>query len=247
MFIASTDPQFGDIDGGDLITFTGTGLGNCTAVLFDGVPGTDLTVSDEEVTVVSPAHAVGFADIVLVVSGFELFATAYEYQSIRIDEISPAYLNVDGGQTLTITGAHLDLATSVTIDDVDAGTITPVSPGEISVETAAHEAATGIVVVVDGGVEGGSDSSTVDFVDPPTIAALIPDHGPVTTGFTLFGTHLVGTTSVLVGGVPVAGFSYISGHLEVPTTPSLAVGLHDVTVNTSHGNVTAEDAFEVDA
>jgi hypothetical protein len=61
-------PSGGPAAGGTLVTFLGSHFERCggvDAVLFDGVPGGSLVVeSDARLTVVSPPHAPGYAQVV---------------------------------------------------------------------------------------------------------------------------------------------------------------------------------------
>jgi peptidoglycan/xylan/chitin deacetylase (PgdA/CDA1 family) len=57
-------PSEGPVAGGTLITLTGTGLANITAVMFGGVPATDLVVnSPTELTVRTPPHLTGVVHV----------------------------------------------------------------------------------------------------------------------------------------------------------------------------------------
>jgi hypothetical protein len=68
--VTALDPVSGAAAGGTAIVLTGTGLSGARAVLFDGVPGTALSVvSDAELAVTSPAHGAGAVDVVVVTPG----------------------------------------------------------------------------------------------------------------------------------------------------------------------------------
>jgi hypothetical protein len=68
--VTALDPVSGAAAGGTAIALTGTGLSGAVAVLFDGVPGTALSVvSDGEVSVTSPAHGAAAVDVVVVTPG----------------------------------------------------------------------------------------------------------------------------------------------------------------------------------
>lgn len=60
-------PASGVAAGGTAVSLTGTGLSGTTAVLFDGLAATAVSVvSDGEVTLTTPAHALGAVDVVVV-------------------------------------------------------------------------------------------------------------------------------------------------------------------------------------
>jgi uncharacterized protein (TIGR02145 family) len=59
-------PTEGSVAGGTLVTITGTGVGNATAILFGNEQATDLTVIDEDtITIKTPAHAFGVVDVTI--------------------------------------------------------------------------------------------------------------------------------------------------------------------------------------
>lgn len=64
--VASVSPNLGDQAGGLLITITGSNFTGATEVTLGGAAATNLTVaSDTTITCVTPAHAVGQADVVV--------------------------------------------------------------------------------------------------------------------------------------------------------------------------------------
>lgn len=68
--VTALTPATGAAAGGTVVALTGTGLSGCTAVLFDGVPGTALDVVDDgEVSVTTPAVAAATVDVVVVTPG----------------------------------------------------------------------------------------------------------------------------------------------------------------------------------
>jgi hypothetical protein len=63
-------PSSGAIAGGATVTITGTAFTGATEVAFGAVPATKYTVvSDTEIIAISPAHAVGICNIMVVVTG----------------------------------------------------------------------------------------------------------------------------------------------------------------------------------
>jgi len=65
--VSEISPANGAAAGGTVVTITGSDLDGVTAVNFDGVAGTALTVTDDdEITVTTPAGTAGPADVELV-------------------------------------------------------------------------------------------------------------------------------------------------------------------------------------
>lgn len=65
--ITGVSPATGPAAGGTVVTITGTDLDGVTAVQFDGVAGTALSVTDDdELVVTTPAGTVGPADVTVV-------------------------------------------------------------------------------------------------------------------------------------------------------------------------------------
>lgn len=70
-------PASGSTAGGTRVTLTGSNLAGASAVTFDGVAGTSLTVvSGSEVTVKTPAHAAGTVDVRITTPGGSVTLTA---------------------------------------------------------------------------------------------------------------------------------------------------------------------------
>jgi hypothetical protein len=62
--VAAVLPLTGPLAGGTAVTISGTGLTGATAVLFGGVPATNVVVvSDTSITATTPAHAAGPVDV----------------------------------------------------------------------------------------------------------------------------------------------------------------------------------------
>ena len=64
--VTGISPPTGVARGGDLVTVTGTGFTGTIAVNFGSIPATNLTVvSDTQLTVTSPANAIGTVDVTI--------------------------------------------------------------------------------------------------------------------------------------------------------------------------------------
>ncbi len=71
--VASISPASGDKGGGTTVTIKGTNFAGPTAVTFDDLPATNVTVVDSTtITAVTPAHAVGPATVKVTTNGLTL-------------------------------------------------------------------------------------------------------------------------------------------------------------------------------
>ena len=110
-------PLFGPLEGGTVVTITGTGFGDVanTTVTFGGDEGTVDTVTATEITVTTPSKtAPGEVDIVVTVQGVSVTATqkfTYGFAPV-VDSVDPDVGWSGGGQEVTIRGANF-------IDDDD--------------------------------------------------------------------------------------------------------------------------------
>lgn len=91
--IFSMTPVFGDMDGGTLVTLNGLSFVPGSAVLFDGVPATNVTiVNPETLTCRTPAHLPGYATPVVVnLQGVGSLPLGFEYRA------SAKVTNLGGG------------------------------------------------------------------------------------------------------------------------------------------------------
>jgi hypothetical protein len=91
--ITGVSPSTGDLDGGTVVTITGTGFTGATAVTFGGVAATDFEVdSDTQITATAPAHAAGTVSVRVttpVGQSAEADAAEFTYQA--------------GGETISYT------------------------------------------------------------------------------------------------------------------------------------------------
>lgn len=156
--------------------------------------------------------------------------------------LSPVTGATAGGDTVTITGAGLNTATSVSFGGVTAVPVV-VNDGQLTVTVPAGVAAgpVGVSVTSAGGTNNGL---TYTYVDAPTIGVLSPAAGPASGGtvVTIPGTDLTTAQSVTFDGVP-APFSVINDTTISAVTPPGAAGPVDVTVTTNGGADTSVDGF----
>jgi len=83
--ILSVTPANGSINGGVVVRLLGSGFVSGTTVTFDGIAGTNVTVIDgEHITVTTPAHALGFTDVVITKPDLTTatFKNGFQYTSL---------------------------------------------------------------------------------------------------------------------------------------------------------------------
>jgi hypothetical protein len=169
--VSSITPDRGPVAGGTLVTITGQGLGDATAVTFDGIEGTGLTdptalpadaivplaiVSDTVITVYSPAHPVGTVDLVVVDPDgasepvdFTYFGAAVPDPDggTDVDIVTPPRGPSSGGTAVTITGSCFTDAVAVFFGDVPARSFTVISDTEIRAVSPAGSGAVDVTVI----------------------------------------------------------------------------------------------------
>ena len=97
------------------------------------------------------------------------------------------------------------------------------------------------------GGPGGGAVFSLDFGLPkprPSVAQLVPSSGTAGQQILLWGSHLLGATSVTFNGVPAAAFQVNSTEAVMATVPAGAA-TGPVTVVTANGSVTTKQNFTI--
>jgi LPXTG-motif cell wall-anchored protein len=103
-------PTSGPISGGTGVTITGSGFTGATGVTFNGVAGTDFTLdaAGETITVVTPAHAAGTVDVVIVFPAGTVVAGTFTYVGASLPNTGNELWPLIGiGSGLLLGGAGL--------------------------------------------------------------------------------------------------------------------------------------------
>jgi uncharacterized protein YhjY with autotransporter beta-barrel domain len=239
-------PSNGPAVGGTSVTLTGTNLSGATSVTFGGTAATSFTVnSAASITVTTPAHAAGAADIVVTTpNGAATLSGGYTYLAApTLTVASPSNGPAVGGTSVTLTGTNLSGATSVTFGGTAATSFTVNSAASITVTTPTHAAgAADIVVTTPSGAATLPGGYT--YLSAPTLTAVSPASGPTAggTSVTLTGTSLSGASSVTFGGTPATITSNTATSITV-TVPAHAAGAADVVATTASGSVTLSGGY----
>lgn len=195
---------------GETLTITGTYLYLVNYIEFEGidVPSASLaeegedsfTVNDEgtQITLTQPADAATGEVKFLLSSGVEVtVATEEEFQVVVPSGLAIASEMVKAGLALTITGADLDLVTSVTFP-------TDVDGGEFTVEGTTLEVAAIPATATDGDItlnmQNGMSATVSYTLVKPVVTGYSSSSASAGGTVTLTGTDLDLVTSVSFGG-----------------------------------------------
>ncbi len=157
---------------------------------------------------------------------------------------SPTSGSSAGGTTVTLTGTHLDGASTVTFGGVAATGITTIDATRITAITPPHTAGAVDVVVT---AAGGSATAAAQFnyLSGPSVTSISPASGPTIGGSSVIiaGSNLGGATAVTFGGTAAASITVTNANSITATTPAHAAGVVDVTVTTPSGSGTGSGLF----
>jgi hypothetical protein len=123
--VTGVSPAAGPVDGGVIISITGTGFTNAIEVDFGGVAAPFAVNDDTSMIALVPAGAAGVVDVTVVTgSGPSAASPADQFTYVAapaVTSISPATGTVDGGTEVTISGTDLGGAVEVDFGGVAAG------------------------------------------------------------------------------------------------------------------------------
>ncbi|MDQ4504391.1 IPT/TIG domain-containing protein [Sinomonas sp. ASV322] len=257
----AVSPNAGPAAGGQQVTLSGSNLAAAMSVVFGGVtftPGTagagttQFTVnSDGTITLFTPAHAAGAANVTVTTPGGTTGPATYTFVAAPVvASLTPNQGPTAGGTSVVVAGSNFGGATSV---DFGGTTFTPgaaaagttqftVNPdGTITLFSPAHAVGSVDVTVTTPG--GTSPATAYAYVAAPAITGLNPDTGPADGGNTavISGSDLAGANGVTVDGTQVPFTVNNDGTISI-TMPAHAAGSVDVVV-TGPGGSSAPAAY----
>lgn len=146
--VTGLSPHDGVSRGGTTVTITGTDFDTATGVYFGGTAASWFTVdSDTQITAVTRAQTDGTVDVTVTnAAGTSPAGTADTFTFFppipAITAVSPPSGTMDGGTTVTITGAWFTNAFRVTFGDTTAASFHVDSSTQITAVTPYHAAGT---------------------------------------------------------------------------------------------------------
>ncbi len=205
------DPQAGPTAGGTTVFVPGSEFqAGLTSVTLDGVPATNVVVASDgtSLTFVTPANAVGPADVVITTPGGSTspYMTFQYLGALVLDSLSPSTGPTSGGTEVTILGSGF--ATNFTFVLVGGSQILNPDPviaadgQSLTFITPAHGAGPATITVIN---DEGTGSGTLNFgyLPVPVAAGITPATGTAAGGrtVTVTGSGFVpDATEVLLDG-----------------------------------------------
>ena len=230
--ITTLAPPSGPITGGTVVTITGSGFTGATGVTFDGVAGAQLLVVDPTtISVVTPPHALGAAEVVVQSPNGDSVPGSFEYVPVpvAITTLTPDNGGIGGGTVVTITGTNLGGATGVTFDGIPGTDLIVTSDTSVTITSPPH--AVGPVDVVVQTTTVPSAPATFVYRVLTVITDITPPTGPTAGGttVTITGACFTGATGVFFGTTAATGVTVVSDTEITAVTPA-GTGVQDVTV-----------------
>ncbi len=247
--LTSVSPANGPVQGGTLITLTGTDFLPGASVRLGGVPAFAVTVtSPTTATALTNSNAAGVVDVVLTNPDLQTstLAAAFTYDPApTLASISPISGTTTGGTVVTLTGSGFLTGATVLFGTDAATNVTVVSATQLTATTPAR--AVGVVSVTVRNVDNQSAvlERAYRFVAPPTVTAAAPNTGDVIGGTVvrLTGTGFTAGTTVTFGGMAAAQVSLVSAtELDAVTAPHIPDTV-DIQVSTDGATATLANAF----
>ncbi|MBD9510839.1 Ig-like domain repeat protein [Ensifer sp. ENS10] len=248
--IANITPNAGGTTGGTVVTITGTGFTDTTAVTFSGVAGSNLTVVDDgEVTVTTPAHAAGAVVVALTTpNGTDTFNGGFTYQtSVPTITASASDSNPVLGTSVTLTATLAGGASPTGTVTFKNGSTT-LGTGSVSGTTAAFSTAALAVGAQSITAEYSGDGNNAAAVSAavtvtvgqvaPTVTVSASNSNPVLGASVTFTASLVGGASptgsvTFKNGSTTLGTGSVSDTTATFSTAALSVGAHFITAEYS--------------
>ena len=159
-----------------------------------------------------------------------------------IASVSPASGPSSGGTRVTISGTNFRAGSVVTFGGAPATNVVVLNSTTITASTPAGLPGTVGIVVTAGSASTSMAGAFAYLQNAPTITGVSPATGPSTGGttITITGTNLSNVTGVSVGGISATAVTVVNATTVTAKTAPHGVGLVDVSVTTSTGNLATD-------
>jgi hypothetical protein len=235
------------MEGGTLVTITGSGFSSTESVRFGGRNAFDLKIIDDNhLTVRTPASPPGPVQVTVTNAHGAGRSTdpsvmyTVEYPVPEMAGITPDSGSMLGGTVVTITGSGFSGATDVRFGRISATDLNPVSDSMLIVTSPPNTAGTVAVSVINPARTGSSTGSATVFrydIPVPRLVGISPSSGSFEGGtvVTLIGSGFTGTTNVSFGGKPGSGLAVIDDNWITVIAPASGLGSFPVSIKNAYG------------
>jgi hypothetical protein len=240
-------PPQGPTSGGQTVRIDGSSFVPGLTVTFDGLPAMVVSVTDNEIIVITPPHAEGAVTVTVTNPDGRSGDGTYTYvPSPEIASLMPTCGPTAGGTAVNIQGFNFQAGAVVLFGDVQAPQTTVSSPSVLDTVTPPHDAGDVEVRVRNPDLGETTMPGTFTFVPAPRVDAVSPPSmllcGGVTIAIT--GADFLPGATVMIGDTPCADLQIVSPseiHCTAPSGPPgprrIAVTNHVCLDQTSTGAV----------
>ena len=237
--LASFAPAGGGI--GANVTITGTKFNGTTRVTFNEVEATFTVDSGTQISTTVPAGATSGRIAVTTPAGTATSTTDFTVQSTpSITRLTPSRGTV--GTTVSISGANLNGATSVSFNNVDAPGFTVENTTLITVSVPNGATSGRVSVTTGNGTATSPEIFTVSM--EPAVTAFAPTIGGAGISVGIDGANFTGATAVTFNGMNASSFTVDSPVHITAVVPAGATS-GPIAVTTANGTATSAGAFSV--
>jgi hypothetical protein len=237
--ISSLSVSSGTINGGSIITITGSGFTFIEGVTFDQSQCTDMTlVSSTSITCTVPAHAAGTVTVRVYGLANRSATTSYSYMYVAptITTFSPSAGKLAGGTTLLITGTGFFAGATAAVGGVTCSNVVVSSTTLASCTLPAQAAGAYTVELTNIDALSGTSATSYTYQPAPTVTSVSPTSGFLAGGATMTVT---GTGFLTGATVKIGPFVCTSPTVSLTLTsitcgiPALIATVYSVTVTNS--------------
>ncbi len=250
--LSAVTPSVGSMAGGVISTFSGANFQTGATVTIGGNPATAVVVlSASAMQARIPAGLPGSVAVTITNpdGGSVTVPGAFTYfgPAPTVSSATPSSGPIGGGTPVTISGSGFYPGATVTVSGRPTINLLYVSTTTLVATTTAGPIGPGAIVVTNADGVSGSLAGGFTYQGPlPTVSGVTPGSGPSSGGstVTVTGTDFFAGATVLVGGTPATGVTWVSPYIVRATTPAGNVGPASVTVTNVDGrSATLGSAF----
>ncbi|GGN37318.1 hypothetical protein GCM10012285_11980 [Streptomyces kronopolitis] len=237
--LTTISPTAGPLGGGNTVTLNGTNLSGATSVKFGNNPATVLSNTASQLVVSAPTGAPSTVNVTVTTTGGTSNPLPYLYLAApTVNDLSTHLGPATGGNTVSVFGSDLLLASAVSFGGNPATGLTVVSDSRLTVTAPPGSGTVTVTVTTPGGTStAATGNPSYTYLAAPVLTGLTPSHGSALGGdaIVLGGSGLTYTDAVTFGGVQ-ATFAAVSDTQVVATSPAGAPGTVNVVVHTPAGS-----------